>query len=261
MQLIPRYLVNDKIFIISNDTGFVTEYRPVYTRQVKVYKGIDNKIQFRLLNADQKPIRITDTPVFVAFDDEDSLVISKNCIVQDDGSTTTTKGTFYVELTENELLNIKQQYLKYNVYIDGSERVLTYADRNFDAAGIIYVDGNAFPGPKPTTIIERFYATNNTWYAGNDSVDQINAAPGLNGNEALHTAAIYSNGYIGDLKLQVTLDNQITGQNNWSTIDTITFNGTETQPVPVNFNGVFTFIRFEASTDPTDKITKILIRN
>jgi hypothetical protein len=106
-----------------------------------------------------------------------------------------------------------------------------------------------------------FYATNNTWYAGNDPVDQINAAPGLNGNEALHTTAVYSNGYVGDLKIQVTLDNQITGQNNWATIETITLDGTEINPIPVNFNGVFTYVRFEASVDPTDKITKILIRN
>ena len=56
MQLVPRYLVNNRIEIISNDAGFITEYRPVYQRQLKVYRGIDNKIQFRLLNADQKPI-------------------------------------------------------------------------------------------------------------------------------------------------------------------------------------------------------------
>ena len=261
MQLIPRYLVDDKIFIISNDTGFTTEYRPVYTRQVKIYKGIDNKIQFRLLNADQKPILITDAPVFVAFDEENNQLILKNCVVQDDGSTRDSKGTFYVEITENELLNVKQQYLKYNIYLDGNERTLTYADRNFEAAGTIYIDGNAFPGPKSSTLIERFYATDSTWYAGNDSVDQINAAPGLNGNEALHSAAIYSNGYIGNIHVQATLDNQITGQNNWTTLQTITFDGTETQPVPANFNGVFTYIRFEADANPTDKITKILVRN
>ena len=55
-QLMPRYLVNNRIHIISNDSGFVTEYKPVYQRQLKVYKNIDNTLQFKVLNSDQKPL-------------------------------------------------------------------------------------------------------------------------------------------------------------------------------------------------------------
>ena len=40
MQLTPRYLVDNKITIIANDAGLITEYRPVYQRHIKVYKGI-----------------------------------------------------------------------------------------------------------------------------------------------------------------------------------------------------------------------------
>ena len=58
-QLIPRYLVNNRIQIIANESGFITEYKPVYQRQIKVYKNIDNKLQFRILNADQKPLSIS----------------------------------------------------------------------------------------------------------------------------------------------------------------------------------------------------------
>jgi hypothetical protein len=75
MQLIPRYLVKNKIDIIANVAGFIVEYRPVYKRQVQVYKGIDNVIEFRLLNADQKPINISNyTPKFRAFDENKSLI-------------------------------------------------------------------------------------------------------------------------------------------------------------------------------------------
>ena len=52
MQLIPRYLVNNRTTIIANEAGFVTEYRPVYSRQIKVYSNIDNVLEFRVLNAD-----------------------------------------------------------------------------------------------------------------------------------------------------------------------------------------------------------------
>lgn len=261
MQLIPRYLVNDRINIISNEVGFPVEYRPVYSRTLKVYRGIDNNIQFRLLNADQKPVRLTSTPIFVAFDDENNLIIEAQCTVTDDGSTTATKGMFYVTIAENELLNIKQQYLHYNVYLDSDVKELTYAGRNFESAGIIYVDGNAFPGPKSSTTVDTFFQVNDYWTAGSNDTDKITAQPGINDNEALHTIAVYSTEYVGNIEVQVTLDNQITGQNNWTTVSTVTLDGSESEPVPLNLNGVFSYIRFKFDVDPTDKISKILIRN
>lgn len=262
MQLIPRYILNDRIDVISDNTGFVVEYRPVYSRQIKVYRGIDNKIQFRLLNADQKPIRVTETPVLVAFGEDDTKLLDIRCTVQDDLSSTSTKGLFEVTITENHLLNVKEQYLHYNIYLEGEEsNSLTYSNRDFKMSGVINVDSDAYPGPKSSVSIVNFKEENNVWIAGNDDVDKITAYPGLNGNNALHTIAVYSTGYAGDIKVQGTLDNQITGQNTWTTIDTLTLSGTETSPVPLNFNGVFTYIRFELDEDPNNKIEKILMRN
>jgi len=263
MQLIPRYLYENKVDVVSNDIGFVVEYRPVYSRQLKVYRGIDNQLQFRLLNADQKPVTITTTPVLVVFDENNVKIIERDCAVQDDGSTTATKGQFTVTITENDLLNVQQQYLHYNVYMKASagQNTLTYANSYFESAGTIYVDGNAFPGPKSSTEITTFFAENDYWVAGSSDTNKITAEPGLNGNEALHTVAVYTDAYVGNVEIQATLDNQITGSNNWSTVDTLSFAGNETQPVPSSFNGIYTYLRFKASADPENKITKILVRN
>lgn len=262
MQLTPRYLVNERIIVVSNDAGFVVEYRPVYSRTQKVYKGIDNTLQFRLLNADQKPVTIVDTPVIVVFDESNTKVFERPCTVTDDGSTTATKGMFEVTFYDNDLLNLRQQYLHYNIYMQrGYTKTVTYANRNFESAGIIYLDGNAYPGPKSSTEVINFHFRDDYWYAGSDDSDKITADPGLNSNEALHTVAVYTDEFVGDLEIQATLDNQIDGVNNWSTVNTITFDGTETEPVYANFNGIFSYLRFKISTDPTDKITKILVRN
>ena len=262
MQLIPRYLVENKIDVVSNDTGFVVEYRPVYSRQLKIYRGIGNAIQFRFINADQKPVWITDTPYIVVFDENNSKILERACTVTDDGSTTSTKGMFNVSLTENDLLNLNQQYLHYNIYMsDGTTNTVTYANRNFSSAGVIYLDGDAYPGPKSSIEITNFLEQNNAWYAGSDDVNKIDAQPGLNGNDALHTLAVYTDAYVGDIEIQGTLDNQITGNNNWTTLNTLTFTGTETQPVPANLNGVFSYLRLKATADPTNKVTKVLIRN
>jgi len=261
MQLTPRYLVSNLTKLRSNESGFIVEYRPVYSRQLQVFKGIDNVLDFRLYNADQRPIPMTNyTPKFVAYDENQVLVIEKDGVVQDDGSSEI-KGKFSVTITENELLNIKQQFLSYNIYLvdADSNKVLTYNHSNFDNDATIYVNAKTFPGPLATYQVTQFEQTE----VGTDQwiSETIDAQPGINGNEALHTAAAYTSSYVGNIVVQATLDNQVTESTNWADIATMTFSGTETEPLPVNFNGVFSHLRFKANSNPADKITKILVRN
>lgn len=268
MQLIPRYLYQNKINILANDIGFGVEYRPVYSRQIKIYKGVDQKIQFKMLNADQKPVNINGTVVvFEAWDDEKDQVMLKECTIVDDG-TTAKRGLCYVTITENDLLNLPSQYLSYVVYFketcDTSE--ITYTDRAFDACGSIYLDDCTHPTIKKSIEVNNFKTESNAWVAGSDDLTKICAMPKQNKNEAIHTVQFYtdainSNGYIGNIKIQGTLDNQITGGTNWYTIDTVEFDGTEVRPKIQNFKGVYSYVKFELDTDPEDKLTKILVRN
>jgi hypothetical protein len=269
MQLIPRYLYKNQVDVVSNDIGFVVEYRPVYERQLKVYKGVDNKIQFRMLNADQKPININGYVIqFEAFDDEKDQVLEYQAIIQDDGSTKNTKGMFYVNITENDLLNLPSQYLSYVVYVKETcdQRVVSYTGRGFDACGHIYIDDCTHPTIRSSNTVKNWLEINDTWVAGYDDINKITAQPKINKNEAIHTVAFYTdayndNGYVGSVQIQGTLDNQITGQNEWYTIDTVDFDGTEIRPVLNNFKGVYSYLRFVADTDPADKLLKILVRN
>ena len=261
MQLLPRYLCNNTTIVIADMAGFITEYRPVYSKQLQLYKGIDNVLEFRLLNADQKPVDITSyIPKFVAFDESNQMVLEKDATILDDGSTIT-RGKFKVTVTENELLNLKQQYLSYNIYMQETDgdKVLTYSQPNFDNDGVIYVNARTFPGPLNSYSVTTFEQEGvgiNTWYS-----ETVDAQPAINGNEALHTAAAYTSSYTGDLVVQATLDNQVTESTQWADVASLTFEGSETTPKPVNFNGVFSHLRFKATANPADKITKILVRN
>ena len=261
MQLTPRYLLSNRTNIVANVAGFITEYRPVYSRQLQVYKGIDNVLEFRLMNADQRPINTTAyTPKFVAFDENNNLVLEKDGVILDDGSTAT-KGLFTVTVTENELLNIKQQYLKYNIYmVDAdSDKLLTYTHSNFDNDATIFVNARTFPGPQATysvTTFEQEQVGVEEWIS-----ETIDAQPAINGNEALHTAAIYTDAYTGDVVVQATLDNQVDESAYWADVATVTLSGAETEPTPVNFNGVYSHLRFKTLANPADTITKILVRN
>jgi len=262
MQLIPRYLVKNKTTIVLNEAGFITEYRPVYTRQLQVYKGIDNVLEFKLLNADQKPIDLANyTPKFQAFDETKQMIVQHDGIqVTSDGSTPI-KGLFKVTITSNDLLNIKEQFLSYSIHLIDSneEAVITYVDPHFENNGSIKVSSEAFPGPRDTYNVSTF--TKVTEAVPYWSSETITAQPGINGNEALHTAVMYTDSYIGDVIVQATLDNQIMGDTEWADVATITLAGSEFEPMPINFNGVFSHLRFKTTADPANKISKILVRN
>ena len=259
MQLVPRYLVNNRTTIIANEAGFITEYRPVYQKHIQVFKGIQNTLEFKVLNADQKPIDLSGyTPKFQAFDESKRLIIEHDGEqVTSDGSTPI-KGVFKIVITENDILNVKDQYLSYNIHLVNAnqEAVLTYTDTHFGMNGVIHISSEAMPGPLATILAPVFVQFDQEWIT-----TEIMAEPAINGNEALHTAAIYTNLFAGNITIQATLDNQVTNASDWSDVTTVSFNGTETEPTPVNFNGVFSFLRFKSDTDPTNTITKILVRN
>ena len=327
MQLTSTYLAKNKVVVVANLAGFITEYRPVYQKNLNVYRGIDNLLHFEVKNHDQKPVSLAGyTPKFVAYDENNVMVLEKDDgIVLDDTITRSTvvaeseadyvlefsstagitpgqtvsgtfiknntlvtavtdatvtinklpsdtiplgteitfqdrtkRGVFSINITENELLNIKQQYLKYTIILVDSvgARTLTYSDEHFGAQGTIYVSGNALPGPLSTHNISTFTQDDTVWNS-----EPVDANPAINGNSALHTAAVYTNEFIGTVTVQGTLANQVTDQTFWADIDTLTFDGTETEPSYTNFNGVFSYVRFKTNASPADKITKISIRN
>lgn len=254
MQLIPRYLVNNRTTVVVNDAGFATEYRPVYTNQIQLYRGIDNKLEFKLVNADQKGKALTGyTAKFLAFDENDDLVLDKVGT-----ASTTVTGLFTVTVTESDLLDIKDQFLSYNIYLQDSngQKTLTYSSSHFGNAGTAKVSSEAFPGAKDSHEITTFTeSADDVW-----TTVAIDAQPERNGNNALHTIAVYSANYEGTLEIEASLEEQITPSMGWHKIDTVVLDN-ETHPVDKSFNGVYSYLRFRTTTDPTNKISKILVRN
>jgi hypothetical protein len=230
----------------------------VYQKNIPVYSGIDNKLEFQLLNPDQKPINPTGSTIhFVAFDE------NKNQVIKHTGTVLiANKGLFKVIISDQDTLNLKQQYLSYSIYLTDdttSDNTLTYADEQLNATGTIYLSQSALPGPRATVEVSNF--TQDTGDVTIYNSDAISADPGINGNEALHTVAIYTDSYIGDVTIQATLENQVDYTTNWVDLNIITFTGSETQPEVSNFNGVYNYLRFVTNANPADKISKILVRN
>lgn len=259
MQIVPRYLVSNRSTIVANEAGSTfTEYKPVYNRHLKVYRGIDNDLEFRILNADQKPIDLSGKTIkFVAFDQNKNLVIERN------GVNKSLKGLTSITINDSDTLDLKDQFLSYSITVFDDvtfASTLTYSNSHFEQSGVIEINSDAYPGPKESQRLENsdWNEQDGVWYS-----NLVSAEPGINGNEALHTASVYADSYSGKVTVQGTLDNDTStpSQINWFDITFIVFNGTETEPKVINFNGVYNHLRFSATQDPTNKITKILVRN
>lgn len=259
MQLTSRYLLNEKTVLISDESGFVTEYRKLYQRNLTVTKGIDNILTFVIKNADQKPVSIlnTYTPKIHIFDENDTLIMTKMGTIIET-STPNYVGQFTVNISGNDLLNIDGQFLKYVAFLTKDSTLddtLTYANPHFGSHGVIQVDATAFPGPLASYNIKQFTLFDNDEYIS----ETIDGQPAINGNEALHTAAVYTTGFTGDVTIQGTLDNQITEATKWADISTTTLTN-PTNPVPINFYGIFSHVRVKY-TKTSGTMDQILVRN
>ena len=60
MQKISSYLYPNRVRLLANLAGFNVEYTSVYQRTINLFKGIDNVVEFDIINADQKRVDLTE---------------------------------------------------------------------------------------------------------------------------------------------------------------------------------------------------------
>ena len=233
----------------------------MYQRNINVYRNIDNVLQFEVKNADEKAVSIlnTYTPKFKMWNEDDTLVVEKDGTIIET-STPSKVGQFTVTLSENDLLNLKQQYMSYSVYLyntSTTKNVLTYPNSHFGSQGTVFLSTSEFPGPKVSHEVKTFIQDGDNNLIYNSSA--LTADPAINGNSALHTVAYYSTDAEGTLTVQGTLDNQVTTGTNWTDIEVTNLLATDTLKY-VNFNGVFSHLRFRHQIT-AGTIDKILVRN
>jgi hypothetical protein len=153
MQKISSYLYPNRINLLADLAGFTTEYTNVYQRTVKIYKGVDNVLEFDIKNADQKRIELVTDPVFTdimlnIFD------ASGNSIGQYEITPSATlKGIATVTIPSEDLTSFDPQFFHYSVTVlKDTATVPLYADSRFGAVGKIELVGNATSTPKATRV-------------------------------------------------------------------------------------------------------------
>jgi len=248
MQNLPIYLyANTLDAILDLDATTKGVNRVMYQRDLKIQKGIKNQVRIQFKNSDQKRVSISNTQSFI-FSMYDAinqrLIVEKPLEVLE--TTTATRGLALLTLTESDTIDLDKSSYRYSVKLldtDGTY-LPTYSDTYYGVSGTAQILSDVFPVLQPSQEVVSFEKSYNAdTQLFEHKSGNIYAYPEYNGNTALHTAAIYMTGYKGSVYIQGTLDNTPASFGNYSTIDTLTYNGF-TGIDYVNFNGVFTYVRF-----------------
>lgn len=157
MQKIQVYLVPNRIKVTTNVTGFATEFRQVYQRKLKLYKGIDNAIEFDVRDSDQHRQNVMNYNIIVKFFDD----LHKNLFSIQGNPIIGKPGLMSATITADDIERIDPQILKMAAFLrNDNEQQIVYSDSQFDIfADVEILDGynNKF---NPGDVIEELTVFN-----------------------------------------------------------------------------------------------------
>lgn len=248
MQVLPVYLYQNNLDVILDlDPNIRGVNRVMYQHDLKIQKGLKNKVRVQFKNSDQKRINIssTQTYVFSMYDAiNQRILLEKELTVLDQG-TTSTRGLAELVLTESDTVNLDKSSYTYSVkYFDPTDGsyLPAYSNTYYGINGTLYLNEDIYPVLQPSQEVSVLQVSYN---AGTDLYEYksraIYASPEYNGNNALHTMAFYLTGFKGVVRIQATLNNDPDDLASYSTIATKTYTG-YTGVDYVNFNGVFSYL-------------------
>ena len=203
MQRIPVYLYPNRITVISNldeSSANNTEWRIVYQRNVKIYKGIDNVIEIELKNNDQKRVEIgLGSLKLTLMDQHHNLINTYTAISLEDS---TQVGLAKITIPSIDLEDLNPQFLKFAVTRVNAifEESLTYSDSQFGALGTIELKPLIKTSTQTVTKYNRF--TQETNYQGSRfeerKIYHYSEAVPIDTNRAVPVTTMTINAYVND---------------------------------------------------------------
>jgi len=254
----PAYLYKNTQYLYTDLVTSNTGYKKMYAKTLKLYKGIDNTFELKLLSGDQKRLDVIGYTVFWQLLDRNTAELKYITSVEVDGPD---NSIVTITIPEGDLETINSGFYTYSSYIvtpTGTKRIL-YGDSQHGASVAVEVINNSFPQIYPSNEITEFTGSDNINDTSSFS-SAIDARPELNNNDAIHTVVVNSSGFTGTVDIQATLENGVTDIVNWAVIETI---DVDSDVVYKNFSGVYTWIRFHVKPDVsnTGSVDKILFRS
>jgi hypothetical protein len=124
----------------------------VYQRTIKIYKGVDNRLDFQIRNSDSKPkdISTIDSVTFnIIAVDTKGIQLQKTATVE-----AAADGKLYLILTESDIQDLERGYYHFSMFYtdEDSNRFPLYGDTQYDAIGQLQVIDGAFDVDSTTQI-------------------------------------------------------------------------------------------------------------
>lgn len=252
MQLDSIYLYPNRIDVYTNvDDWKLERFRQVYQRNTKLYRGADNKLEFRVKSSDQKFKNISDKTFVlnIVGTETKELILHKDCITQDAET-----GKIYVVISENDLTDIEPGFYNFSLVYENrsqidqgtytvSTRFPAYIDSQYGSIGTLEIIENLQGEPKNSFAVEEF-----KFYALLDPEDDFYISGIIDANsqlvtaQSLHTFDMYLNDYTGRVIIQGSLD-QGGNPQTWTDIRTIDL--VEANREYANVRGKYNFFRIK----------------
>lgn len=276
MQLNSVYLYPNKIDVYTNTlASWPTErYRRVYNRNLKIYRGVDNKIDLQVRNSDEKAAVITgSTLVFnLVTRDTKDLILSRDCSVQN-----SSVGRVSITLTKEDLLNLESGFYNFTITQEVRQaitlteykvtsRTPLYIDSQYGVIATLEILGDVYGETVDSLVVDKFSYTNPfTTGAVNDKFyisSIIDTRPEIGPVYGLHTFQIYMTNYTGQMFIQGSLEEQgaTPRENKWVTLETLNYSSANLEYF--NLTGKYNWLRIKhiPDTSNTGTVDKILYR-
>ena len=275
MQFNPVYLYVNKldVFTTPTDTWSTERYRRVYNRNLKIFRGVDNRIDIQVRNSDQKASNIAgSTLVFnLVSQDTKDLVLQKDFTAMDLAT-----GKVTVIITADELLDLNTGFYNYSIVkevrstVDSTDYTVTskmplYMDSQYAAVGTLEITGDVYGGVADSVNVSTFNYTNPftqgedepfPWYVS----EIIDARPNTSPAYPIHTFQFYTTNYTGTVEIQVSLDAQgaTPRETKWTTVATVDLLAERYKNVTGKYN--WFRIKHIPALNNTGTVDKILYR-
>ena len=297
MQSNSIYLYPNSLDVYPNvaQTWTPERTRQVYSRNIKIYRSVDNRIDLTVRNGDQKPLNVSNNVfVFNLVERENNdLILRKDCSFDD-----ATKGRAYVTITQAELQDIKPGNYDFSITketrqdnsvgYDVIKSEPTYLDAQYGSMGTIEVYGDLLGYAYDTQTIKTFnkiinfnnflgvdgdppfdlprpnYArhTPTSGYEEYFVSSIVDGKPNETTTNSLHTFQIYLNAYEGELVLQGSFDEGADPiEENWVDLQSWTLTASD-DDFFYNQIGKYNWLRFKhtPTADNTGTVDKVLYR-
>lgn len=239
MSVVHYYDMPQAVYLTTGTGGDLVNF-PVSRSDIYFAKGVTNEILFYLKDIDRKPVVLTgETVLMRVADREGGRVLLTVPLTLDDAA----KARYVLAIAPTAIDGIDPGFYTYamtRVATDGTERLL-YADRSRTEFGAVEVREGPIP-PDVAAVevpVDAFAPTGSILFSGGyPGPLQVGSIDGV------MTAAVYGNGFTGNVTIQGTLDASPSNvDEEWFDMATLSV-ADLTGVAPMTVQGAPTFVRF-----------------